>query len=125
MDRVSPKVLALLALLTVVWGTNWPLFKIALDELPVLTFRAITMIVGCAMLTVILLARGESFAVPKGKWPALIAASATNILIWKVYNDGFRGQDLGGSSAQSVILMTVVILLTFVQFRFIERRVHY
>ena len=50
---------------------------------------------------------------------------ATNILIWKVYNDGFRGQDLGGSSAQSVILMVVVIALTFVQFRFIERRVHY
>jgi sn-glycerol 3-phosphate transport system permease protein len=50
---------------------------------------------------------------------------ATNILIWKVYNDGFRGQDLGGSSAQSVVLMIVVIALTFVQFRFIERRVHY
>ncbi len=84
MDRVSPKVLALLALLTFVWGTNWPLFRIALDELPVLTFRAITMIVGMAMLTAILLARGESFAVPKGKWPALIAASAFNILIWNV-----------------------------------------
>ena len=52
-------------------------------------------------------------------------ASATEILIFKVYNDGFRNQDLGGSSAQSVILMIVVILLTFVQFRFIERRVHY
>src|SRR5436190_6825519 len=50
---------------------------------------------------------------------------ATNILVYKVWNDGFRGQDLGGSSAQSVILMIVVILLTFVQFRFIERRVHY
>src|SRR5690242_19344090 len=50
---------------------------------------------------------------------------ATNILVYKVYNDGFRGQDLGGSSAQSVILMIVVILLTVVQFRFIERRVHY
>jgi sn-glycerol 3-phosphate transport system permease protein len=50
---------------------------------------------------------------------------STNILVWKVYNDGFRGQDLGGSSAQSVILMIVVIGLTFVQFRFIERRVHY
>ena len=50
---------------------------------------------------------------------------ATNILVFKVYNDGFRGQDLGGSSAQSVILMIVVILLTVVQFRFIERRVHY
>jgi len=52
-------------------------------------------------------------------------AKATEILVWKVYNDGFRGQDLGGSSAQSVILMLVVILLTVVQFRFIERRVHY
>lgn len=50
---------------------------------------------------------------------------ATNILVYKVYNDGFRGQDLGGSSAQSVILMIVVVLLTIVQFRFIERRVHY
>ena len=50
---------------------------------------------------------------------------AAEILVFKVYNDGFRGQDLGGSSAQSVILMIVVILLTFVQFRFIERRVHY
>jgi sn-glycerol 3-phosphate transport system permease protein len=52
-------------------------------------------------------------------------ARATDILVWKVYNDGFRGQDLGGSSAQSVILMLVVILLTVIQFRFIERRVHY
>jgi sn-glycerol 3-phosphate transport system permease protein len=52
-------------------------------------------------------------------------AKATEILVFKVYNDGFRGQDLGGSSAQSVILMLVVILLTIVQFRFIERRVHY
>ena len=50
---------------------------------------------------------------------------ATNILVYKVYNDGFRGQDLGGSSAQSVILMLVMVLLTFIQFRFIERRVHY
>jgi len=52
-------------------------------------------------------------------------AKATEILVFKVVNDGFRGQDLGGSSAQSVILMLVVIILTVVQFRFIERRVHY
>ena len=53
------------------------------------------------------------------------SGQATTILVYKVYNDGFRGQDLGGSSAQSVVLMMVVILLTFVQFRFIERKVHY
>jgi sn-glycerol 3-phosphate transport system permease protein len=52
-------------------------------------------------------------------------AKATEILVFKVYNDGFRGQDLGGSAAQSVILMLIVITLTVVQFRFIERRVHY
>ena len=50
---------------------------------------------------------------------------ATEILVYKVYNDGFRGQDLGGSAAQSVIMMVVLVLLTIVQFRFIERRVHY
>jgi sn-glycerol 3-phosphate transport system permease protein len=52
-------------------------------------------------------------------------AKATEILVFKVYNDGFRGQDLGGSAAQSVILMLIVMTLTVVQFRFIERRVHY
>lgn len=46
-------------------------------------------------------------------------------LVYKVFLDGFRGQDLGGSSAQSVILMAGVFLLTVFQFRFIERRVHY
>lgn len=46
-------------------------------------------------------------------------------LVYKVYLDGFRGNDFGGSSAQSVILMIVVLALTLIQFRFIERRVHY
>jgi sn-glycerol 3-phosphate transport system permease protein len=50
---------------------------------------------------------------------------ATNILVYKVFNDGFINLDLGGSAAQSVILMLVVITLTVVQFRFIERKVHY
>jgi sn-glycerol 3-phosphate transport system permease protein len=46
-------------------------------------------------------------------------------LVYKVYLDGFKGNDIGGSSAQSVILMLVVAALTVVQFRFLERRVHY
>jgi sn-glycerol 3-phosphate transport system permease protein len=50
---------------------------------------------------------------------------ATNILVYKVFNDGFINLDLGGSAAQSVVLMGVVIALTVVQFRFIERKVHY
>jgi sn-glycerol 3-phosphate transport system permease protein len=49
----------------------------------------------------------------------------TQILVYKVYHDGVKAADLGGSSAQSVILMLIVIALTVVQFRFIERRVQY
>ncbi|MDM7457245.1 MAG: sn-glycerol-3-phosphate ABC transporter permease UgpA [Tepidimonas sp.] len=49
----------------------------------------------------------------------------TAILVYKVYHDGFKALDMGGSAAQSVILMTLVIALTVVQFRFIERRVQY
>ncbi len=84
MSRVPPKVLALLVLLTLVWGTNWPLFRIALDELPVLTFRTIVLGTAFATLAAILLVRRESFAVPPGKWPALIAASAMNLFIWNI-----------------------------------------
>ncbi|WP_068085163.1 ABC transporter permease subunit [Polycladidibacter stylochi] len=46
-------------------------------------------------------------------------------LVYKVYNDAFRGNDLGGSSAQSVVLMILVFILTIIQFRMIERKVHY
>jgi sn-glycerol 3-phosphate transport system permease protein len=52
-------------------------------------------------------------------------AQATQILVYKVYHDGVKAADLGGSSAQSVVLMCIVIALTVAQFRFIERRVQY
>ena len=52
-------------------------------------------------------------------------AGATQILVYKVYYDGVKAADLGGSSAQSVILMAIVIALTVVQFRYIERKVQY
>jgi sn-glycerol 3-phosphate transport system permease protein len=51
--------------------------------------------------------------------------NATNIMVYKVYHDGFLSLDLGSSAAQSVILMAVVITLTVIQFRYIERKVHY
>jgi sn-glycerol 3-phosphate transport system permease protein len=50
---------------------------------------------------------------------------STEILVYKVYYDGVVGLDLGGSSAQSVILMAIVVALTALQFRYVERKVHY
>jgi sn-glycerol 3-phosphate transport system permease protein len=50
---------------------------------------------------------------------------ATTILVFKIYHDGFKGLDLGGSAAQSAVLMVILIGLTVVQFRFVERKVQY
>lgn len=52
-------------------------------------------------------------------------ADATSVLVFRVYNTGFIGQDYGGSAAQSVILMGLVIAMTFIQFRYVERKVVY
>ena len=52
-------------------------------------------------------------------------ARATEILVYKVFRDGFVGLDLGRSAAESVVLMAIVIGLTVLQFRYVERKVHY
>jgi sn-glycerol 3-phosphate transport system permease protein len=49
----------------------------------------------------------------------------TSILVYKVYYDGFKAMDLGGSASQSVVLMVIVVVLTVVQFRFVEKKVNY
>ena len=50
---------------------------------------------------------------------------STNILVYKVYQDGFVGLNLGSSSAQSVVLMTLIVVITFLQFRYVEKKVQY
>jgi sn-glycerol 3-phosphate transport system permease protein len=50
---------------------------------------------------------------------------ATNILVYKVYQDGFIGLDLGSSAAQSIVLMTMIIVITVLQFKYVERKVQY
>ena len=49
----------------------------------------------------------------------------TSILVYKVYHDGFKAMDLGGSAAQSVVLMVIVVVLTVIQFRYVEKKVQY
>ena len=52
-------------------------------------------------------------------------AQSTKTLIYKIFAEGFQGLDIGSSGAQSVVLMAIVVGLTVVQFRFIERKVQY
>jgi sn-glycerol 3-phosphate transport system permease protein len=52
-------------------------------------------------------------------------ARGTELMVYKIYSDGFKGKDYSLAAAQSIVLMGLVMLLTFVQFRYVERRVHY
>ena len=52
-------------------------------------------------------------------------ARATELMVYKIYFDGFKAQDYSLAAAESIVLMLLVVVLTFIQFRFVERRVHY
>ncbi|MBL8378315.1 MAG: DMT family transporter [Burkholderiales bacterium] len=75
----------LLAILTLLWGTNWPLFALAVAEVSVWTFRAIAVPAsGLAMLLVARM-RGMPLAVPRRDWPRLVAAAVTYLVTWNIF----------------------------------------
>jgi drug/metabolite transporter (DMT)-like permease len=114
----SLKVLALLATLTLVWGTNWPLFSIALAEMPVATFR--TFVLSSALLTLglVMRLRGDSFAVARGRWPHLVVASLMNITVWNIATSlAVLYIPSGHASVLSYTMPLWVALLGFVVFR--------
>lgn len=118
MRQVPLKVLVLLAALTLVWGTNWPLFSIALAELPVATFRTFVLSTAVVMLFIVMKLRGESFAVPKGRWPHLILASAMNLAVWNIATSlAVLYIPSGHASVLAYTMPLWVALLGFVVFR--------
>ena len=118
MSQVPLKVLALLAALTLVWGTNWPLFAIALRELPVATFRTGVLSTAIVALGLLMRLRGDSFAVPKGRWPHLLLASMMNITIWNVATSlAVLHIPSGHASVLAYTMPLWVALLGFVVFR--------
>ncbi|MBL8343311.1 MAG: DMT family transporter [Rubrivivax sp.] len=78
------RALALLAVLALVWGTNWPLFPLVMREMSVWTFRAVTMMVTVAVLMSVARLRGQSLALPREYWPALAAAALCNLAVWNI-----------------------------------------
>jgi drug/metabolite transporter (DMT)-like permease len=117
-NKVSPKVLALLATLTLVWGTNWPLFAIALREMPVATFRTFVLSTAILTLYAVMRLRGESFAVAKGRWPHLIFASMMNITIWNIATSlAVLHIPSGHASVLAYTMPLWVALIGFIVFR--------
>lgn len=76
--------LALLSLLTLFWGINWPVMKYAVLEYPPLTFRMISMSIGIAVIAVYMRWRGERFMVPKIERLRVLQLAAGNMLVWHI-----------------------------------------
>ena len=74
--------LALITLLTLAWGMNWPVMKIGVSELPPLWFRSIALVLGTALLGLLLVVRGASLRIPRGAAGPIFLVSLPNIMIW-------------------------------------------
>ena len=82
--RFSPRQLALLAALTLVWGLNWPVMKQGVTHFPPLSFRTLSMWLGLPVLWLAVRALRVPLAVPRGEWPELAKLTVTNMIVWHV-----------------------------------------
>lgn len=78
------KALPLVLILTLVWGTNWPLFPIAVREVSVWTFRGVSLVGAGLALLALARIRGESLAIPRAHWGTMLAASTAYLVVWNV-----------------------------------------
>lgn len=81
---IPRRALVLLALLTLVWGTNWPLFPFAVREVSVWTFRAVSVLFAGLFVLAVARARGQSLAVPRRHWPAIATATFFYLVVWNI-----------------------------------------
>ncbi|WP_158289037.1 DMT family transporter [Rubrivivax albus] len=81
---IPPRAVVLLLVLTLVWGTNWPLFPLATREVSVWTFRAVAVAVAGAALLAVAAARGQSLRIPAAHWGTVVAATLTYLVVWNV-----------------------------------------
>lgn len=82
--HVPRRALVLLAVLTLIWGTNWPIFALAVREMSVWTFRAVSLPAAGLLLLAIARARGQSLVVPRAHWPTIVAATLTYLAVWNI-----------------------------------------
>ena len=82
--RIAPAGLMFLAITSIGWGFNWPVTKFLIGELPPLTLRGLSGVVGALLLAVLALARGQSLTVPRKMWGRLVLAAALNVSGWMV-----------------------------------------
>lgn len=82
--RIPPRALVLLVILTLVWGTNWPLFPYAVREVSVWTFRAIGVTLAGVALLAVARARGDSLVIARAAWPTIVTATMFYLVLWNI-----------------------------------------
>src|SRR3979411_2377198 len=80
--HITPAGLMLLAITSVGWGFNWPVTKYLLSELPPLTMRGSTGVIGAGLLAGLAIVSGQSLRVPRDMWFRLVLAAALNVACW-------------------------------------------
>jgi drug/metabolite transporter (DMT)-like permease len=85
MTSLSRKDWILLTLLTLCWGINWPIMKIAVRDFPPITFRTLSMIISLPALWLVIRMQGASLTIPKGKLGDIIKVAIPNMLLWHVF----------------------------------------
>lgn len=80
----SRRALILLVILTLVWGTNWPLFAFAVREVSVWTFRAVAVTISGVVLLAVARARGQSLAIPRRHLPRIVIATCFYLVLWNI-----------------------------------------
>ena len=83
-NRIPPRVLLLLIILTLVWGTNWPLFPYAVREVSVWTFRAFAVTLAGVALLLVARWRGISLVIPRRHWPTVTLATMFYLVLWNI-----------------------------------------
>ena len=81
---IPPRALVLLLILTLVWGTNWPLFPFAVREVSVWTFRAVAVLIAGVALLAVAKARGQSLVIPRRHWPTICTATFFYLVLWNI-----------------------------------------
>ena len=83
-DRIPTRALVLLAVITLVWGTNWALFPLVVREVSVWTFRAVSVVIAGVTLLLVARWRGQSLVIPRQHWRTVAMATFFYLLLWNI-----------------------------------------
>ena len=83
-EPVPRRAVVLLVVLTLVWGTNWPIFPLAVREMSVWTFRAVSVTLAGVTLLAVARARGQSLEIPRRHWVPILAATFSYLVVWNI-----------------------------------------